>query len=166
MVHPFDGILPSDEKEQTTAAAWMELPGITLATGARCERAKSVRIQLHEVKTQAKQTNREGGQNGGDSGGESIAGGGEGACGAGDVLLGLTGVTGVCVEKWKNALSWTLRFVSSTASTLYPNKKCNRASLVAQWLGICLPMQGTRVRALVREDPTCHGATRPVYHNY
>ena len=40
------------------------------------------------------------------------------------------------------------------------------ASLVAQRLRICLPMQGTRVRALVWEDPTCHGATRPVSHNY
>ena len=39
------------------------------------------------------------------------------------------------------------------------------ASLVAQWLRICLPMQGTRVRALVWEDPTCHRATRPVSHN-
>ena len=40
------------------------------------------------------------------------------------------------------------------------------ASLVAQWLRICLPMQGTRVRALVWEDPTCCGATKPVSHNY
>ena len=40
------------------------------------------------------------------------------------------------------------------------------ASLVAQWLRICLPMQGTRVRALVWEDPTCRGATRPLSHNY
>ena len=39
-------------------------------------------------------------------------------------------------------------------------------SLVAQWLRIRLPMQGTRVRALVREDPTCRGATKPVRHNY
>ena len=46
-------------------------------------------------------------------------------------------------------------------------KKCiYRASLVAQWLRICLTMQGTRVRALVWEDPTCHGATGPVSHNY
>ena len=45
-------------------------------------------------------------------------------------------------------------------------KKCHGASLVAQWLRICLPMQGTRVRALVWEDPTCHGATRPVSHSY
>ena len=36
-----------------------------------------------------------------------------------------------------------------------------RASLVVQWLRICLPMQGTWVRALVWEDPTCRGATRP-----
>ena len=27
-------------------------------------------------------------------------------------------------------------------------------------------MQGTRVRALVREDPTCRGATKPVRHDY
>ena len=39
-------------------------------------------------------------------------------------------------------------------------------SLVAQWLRIRLPMQGTRVRALVREDPTCCGATKPMRHNY
>ena len=39
-------------------------------------------------------------------------------------------------------------------------------SLVAQWLRIRLPVQGTRVRALVREDPTCRGATEPVRHNY
>ena len=38
--------------------------------------------------------------------------------------------------------------------------------LVAQWLRIRLPMQGTRVWALVREDPTCRGATKPVCHNY
>ena len=37
---------------------------------------------------------------------------------------------------------------------------------MAQWLRIRLPMQGTWVRALVREDPTCRGATKPVRHNY
>ena len=40
------------------------------------------------------------------------------------------------------------------------------ASPVAQWLRIHLPTQGTRVQALVREDPTCHGATKPLHHNY
>ena len=39
-------------------------------------------------------------------------------------------------------------------------------SLVAQWLRIRLPMQGTRVRALVQEDPTCRRATKPVRHNH
>ena len=35
-------------------------------------------------------------------------------------------------------------------------------SLVAQLLRICLPMQGTRVQALVQEDPTCCGAMKPM----
>ena len=39
-------------------------------------------------------------------------------------------------------------------------------SLVAQWLRIHLPMQGTQFRALVWEDPTCCGATKPLRHNY
>ena len=41
-----------------------------------------------------------------------------------------------------------------------------RASLVAQWLRIRLLMQGTWVQALVWEDPTCHGAAKPMRHNY
>ena len=41
-----------------------------------------------------------------------------------------------------------------------------RASLVAQWLRIRLPMQGTRVQALVPGDPTCRGATKLLCHNY
>ena len=40
------------------------------------------------------------------------------------------------------------------------------ASLVAQWLRIRLPVQGTRVRSLVWEDPTCRRATKPMRHNY
>ena len=45
--------------------------------------------------------------------------------------------------------------------------KNNRGtSLVAWWLRICLPMQGPRVQALVREYPTCLRATKPVYHKY
>ena len=38
--------------------------------------------------------------------------------------------------------------------------------LVVQWLRIRLPMQGTLVQALVQEDPTCRGATKPMCHNY
>ena len=53
-----------------------------------------------------------------------------------------------------------------SASSINAKRRQLRASLVAQWLRVCLPMQGTRVRALVWEDPTCRGATRPVSHNY
>ena len=38
--------------------------------------------------------------------------------------------------------------------------------LVVQWLRTCLPVQGTWVQAPVQEDPTCHGATKPLRHNY
>ena len=49
----------------------------------------------------------------------------------------------------------------------FNNKKIYlRTSLVVQWFRIRLPMQGTQVRALVREDPTCCGATKPVHLNY
>ena len=41
-----------------------------------------------------------------------------------------------------------------------------RTSLVAQWLRIRLPMQGTQLRSLVLEYPTCRGATKPMHHNY
>ena len=41
-----------------------------------------------------------------------------------------------------------------------------QASLVIQWLRICLPMQGTQVQSLIQEDPTCHRAAKPVHQNY
>ena len=31
---------------------------------------------------------------------------------------------------------------------------------------MCLPLQGTQVRPLVQQDFTCHGATKPMCHNY
>ena len=55
---------------------------------------------------------------------------------------------------------------TAEASGLRGSETQKGASLVAQWLRICLPIQGTRVRALVWEDPTCRGATSPVSHNY
>ena len=36
---------------------------------------------------------------------------------------------------------------------------------VVQWIGICLPVQGTQVQSPVQEDPTCCGTAKPVYHN-
>ena len=35
-----------------------------------------------------------------------------------------------------------------------------------QWLRIRLPKQGTWVQSLVQENPTCHGATKPMHHSY
>ena len=48
----------------------------------------------------------------------------------------------------------------------WSSKLSGEASLVAQWLRIHLPIQETWVPALVQEDPTCHGAAKPVGHNY
>ncbi|KAJ8776288.1 hypothetical protein J1605_015586 [Eschrichtius robustus] len=53
----------------------------------------------------------------------------------------------------------------SRVQVRFKNRRAG-ASLMAQWLRIRLPMQGTRVRALVREDPTCCRATKPMRHNY
>ena len=41
-----------------------------------------------------------------------------------------------------------------------------RASLVAQWYRICLPMQEAQVWFLVWEDSTCRRVTKLVHHNY
>ena len=68
----------------------------------------------------------------------------------------------VYIDKGKKKLFLSLH---KTKYTLSHKKDEIWASLVAQWLRICLLMQGTRVRALVWEDPTCHGAAGPVSHN-
>ena len=68
--------------------------------------------------------------------------------------------TGMTRNQMRKSI-WNKHFRSSTNKNEH-----DRASLVAQWLRIRLPMQGTRVRALVREDPTCCRATKPVSHNY
>ena len=52
-----------------------------------------------------------------------------------------------------------------SSSHLYQDREI-RTSLVAQWLRIRLPIQGTRVRALGREDPTRRKATEPMHHSY
>ena len=81
-------------------------------------------------------------------------------------------------QKWCLSSNFALKSnykMNSICKTRIPPERCTlqgcsivhwRASLVVQWLRIRLPMQGTRVRALVWEDPTYHRATGPVSHNY
>ena len=69
-------------------------------------------------------------------------------------------------------LLWSPCFCSRLHTIWFPQhrgsflKHGSGTSLVEQCLRICLPVQGTWVRSLVREDPTCRGATKPVRHNY
>ena len=51
-------------------------------------------------------------------------------------------------------------------SNVRDEKGSTGTSLVVQWLRTHLPMQGTWVQALVWEDPTCCGATKPMRHSY
>ena len=60
----------------------------------------------------------------------------------------------------RNDMLW---FVQHQLESLF--KMHTRASLVVWWLRIHLLMQGTQVRSLVWEDPTCLGATKPVHHS-
>ena len=53
----------------------------------------------------------------------------------------------------------------------FPPKTRNKTSmsgtsLVAHWLRICLPMQGTWVRHLTQKGPTCCGAAKLAHRNY
>ena len=56
--------------------------------------------------------------------------------------------------------------ISLKRTVFYSIKNRTGTFLVGEWLGICLPMQGTCVRFLVREDPTCCGASKPMHPNY
>ena len=76
------------------------------------------------------------------------------------MLVSVTSVF-VCLCACVFCIAVSTGFVTSCLSS-----KEGGTSLVAQWLRIRLPMQGTWVRALIWEDPTCRGATKPVHHNY
>ena len=47
----------------------------------------------------------------------------------------------------------------------YEDKTKSGTSLVVQWLQIHMPMQGTQVRALIQEQPTCGGAPKTLHRN-
>ena len=81
-----------------------------------------------------------------------------------------------------DSTSWSLQFMRKTARDkegatqallwgygVSLSAYCSRWYLwtvVVQWLRIHLPMQGTHVWSLVRENSTCHRATKPVHPNY
>ena len=54
---------------------------------------------------------------------------------------------------------------SSVSATQLPRER-GQTSLGIQGLRACLPMQGTWIQSLIQEEPTCHGATKPMRHNY
>ena len=67
---------------------------------------------------------------------------------------------------WEKYIISNMRFMDMIAYNTAKSLKKGETSLVAQWLRIRLPMQGTRVWALVWEDPTCRKATKPLRHDY
>ena len=87
-------------------------------------------------------------------------------------VLALSHSSSIFLQKtwWKHCLlSGPFPLSGITHISSSPDNYCHlkeRASLVAQWLRIRLPMQGTRVRALVQEEPTCRRATKPGRRNY
>ena len=62
-------------------------------------------------------------------------------------------------------MQWKQDWGECIATNAYIKKQERPASLVAQWQRIQLPMQETSVQSLIQEEPTCHEATKPVYHN-
>ena len=72
----------------------------------------------------------------------------------------------------RNLISWT-RVMQAVSARVVLTGACLRASKehsagLSWWLRgkeSTLQMQETQVRSLIQEDPTCHGATKPVHHN-
>ena len=72
-----------------------------------------------------------------------------------------------CVIKYKTpAFCFRKRVIKNKPHVNLIHLRKLGTSLVVERLRTRLLMQGTRVRALVREDPTCHRATKLVCHNY
>ena len=66
-----------------------------------------------------------------------------------------------CFPSW---VLFCLFFVVTSWSNSTLKRVTTGASLVVQWLKICLAIQGTSVQSLIQEDPTYCGATEPMGH--
>ena len=87
------------------------------------------------------------------SSGQKIQRGGQGSVSA----------TIVCPAPGNNTLStFAKRREKEGRGSILLRRTHTRASLLAQWQRL----QETWVQSLIQEDPTCHGATWPVYRNY
>ena len=66
-------------------------------------------------------------------------------------------VSGFCfclfMFNWSSTICFLLYLI---AFTIFVKNQLGRASLVAQWYRICLPMQETKVQSLIWGDPTYH----------
>ena len=71
---------------------------------------------------------------------------------------------GIHFHHYSHCLPLFLRF-SRSQFDIASKKRPSRAFLVALWIRICLPMQETQVRSLIREEPTCHRAIRAEHHH-
>ena len=75
-------------------------------------------------------------------------------------------------SKLKPKIKWILQLLYDYCrifSPMHQNtemKNNPRTFLVAQWIRILLPMEGTQVPSLIWEDFTCCGATKPVHKNF
>ena len=68
-------------------------------------------------------------------------------------------------DTWEviNNICWKKKKLLLVKSVL---KLITGTSLVVQWIGIHLAMQGALVRSLAWEDSTCHRTAKPVHHSY
>ena len=66
------------------------------------------------------------------------------------------------IRRDRARLEWCGHRPASLRDSLGIVKNRARTFLVVEWIRICLPIQGTWVWSLVREDPTCCRATKPM----
>ena len=77
-------------------------------------------------------------------------------------IFGVTTWSAVSIWQVEGKDGWILQCTGQPPAT----QTYSGASLVAQWIRLHQPMQGTQVWSLVQEGSTCWGATKSVRHTY